>query len=138
MTWNESLHPRDPRDGQFVERAGDWAGALSGRLSVGGNGYRSVYEADDPRRWPAVLRMVLRPEARVISHERVGELYDAWVAAGGRSPAELALYSDEGRFAAAMGYDAIMVRHRLAPDSPRQVYVILNRTAVVVQEAFGG
>lgn len=94
-----------------------------------------------------LLRIGLRSDARIIDYkdiEPISMAYDDdrvdWVdgARGGRnlSPAEMVelapnyLWVDDGRLAAAMGYDAIKVRR-----SSGAFYIILNRTATVVQEA---
>lgn len=88
------------------------------------------------------LRMALRPDARVI---HIGELYDLMQAEGlspfggfGDMPTRDAALSDAGRFASALGYDAIEI-HALKNDQTYHdsidEWVILNRTATMVQEA---
>lgn len=98
-----------------------------------------VYPGVDPadtRRYPGLLRMALRPDARLITWR---ELEDMWpikqresliAVEGGWEVDEdrMSVIADEGRLAAALGYDAI-----IRPGSDH--IIILNRTAVVVQEA---
>lgn len=77
-----------------------------------------------------LVRMALRPDARTID-------YDSLIAererrSVGFSNEEHVLYSDEGTYAAAAGYDAIVP----TPGALRADHtVVLNRTALVVQSA---
>jgi hypothetical protein len=81
----------------------------------------------------ATLRMALDPEARVIdSREAADRSLEAMQTASG-GMREL-LY-DEGRWAAAAGYDALRVERTDIDGEPRTHYVVLNRTALLVEEA---
>jgi len=80
-----------------------------------------------------MLRMALRPGARVIDHADLKQEHESWLSShgDGGSPEHHLLY-DRGHYAAARGYDAIRVP--LPLQSGADFYVILNRTAVIVQE----
>ena len=95
------------------------------------------YHALDPIRWPGFLRMALRPDARVITSKELDRIITQHLDDEGYAPDPAvdprgAILTDEGRLAAALGYDAIHVER-----SAIQHYVILNRTAVVVEEGAG-
>lgn len=87
---------------------------------------------------PGLLRIALRPDARVIDFDELLEMHPH-LAVGYRDEDKGAL-DDVGRFAAALGYDAIAAQPRNANyrDGRIMYYVILNRTAVIVQEAQDG
>jgi len=73
-----------------------------------------------------ILRMTLAPEARVITESQLSELF---YAAQQASASGLSMVArDQGRFAAMLGYDAIDVESR-------QFMVVLNRTALIIQDA---
>jgi phage portal protein BeeE len=81
-----------------------------------------------------LIRMALRPDARTITRD------DLDAERRHRAPqwdtAEHVLYMDDGRFAAALGYDALIPSSD--PNSRRGGgYLILNRTAVIVQREPG-
>lgn len=80
----------------------------------------------NPKMYPGILRIALRPDARTIAWE---DLDATWERLVGKVPDESPRYqvlADEGRLAAALGYDAIVLR--------RGHVIVLNRTAVAVQE----
>ncbi len=136
-------------------RTGDlWVG-----LGAYGNG---TYAMPDWRKTDAngygstVIRMVLHPDAKVISREELHRLMDEdgihnrvrvykGTEAGEDAP-RFRVMADEGRYAALRGYDAIMVsylddlvpepHHRNHPGMVPE-WVILNRTALMVQESDG-
>jgi hypothetical protein len=80
--------------------------------------------ADEPD--SVVMRAVLLPAARVIDTEELDELYKETVDnAGPRLATSLrTILANPGRFAAAMGFDAVTV--------PTGAVLVLNRTALVV------
>lgn len=41
MSWREAQHPRNPRNGRFVERGGGWAEAVASQLAPSGNVHAS-------------------------------------------------------------------------------------------------
>ena len=84
---------------------------------------------------PGIVRIALRPDARVIDFDDLLEQYpDLDVP---RRPGQRGVLQDAGRLAAALGYDAIGAQPRNANyrDGRIMYWVILNRTAVAVQEA---
>ncbi len=80
--------------------------------------------------WSGLVRMALRPDARVISHRALKTLQTRLAA--GAPPDYKTAFSDEGRLAAALGYDAIRVDQTVGGGGT-PYHVILNRSAVVVQ-----
>lgn len=91
-----------------------------------------------PERWPGLLRMALRSDARIADWEEIEEAWQPLVERlkdGGLPQEQYAatfrVLGDEGRRAAVLGYDAIRLRGG-------RRYMILNRTALVVQEAGAG
>lgn len=79
--------------------------------------------------WEGVVRMALRPDARVITHRALKALQTRL--ASGASPDYKTTFTDEGHLAAALGYDAIRVDQAGGGGVP--YHVILNRSAVAVQ-----
>jgi hypothetical protein len=91
-----------------------------------------------PDRWPGLLRMALRPDARIVDWEEIDGAWQSLVErlqSSGLSPeryeAAFGVLADEGRRAAALGYDAIRLRRGSR-------YMILNRTALAVQKGGAG
>lgn len=124
----------------------------------GGGGARpGVYKRGsytfDHGDWPGLLRIAIRPDARVISSEELltirARRFDerrAQIAAERGVPVdevdvndladdEYWVHADAGRLAAILGYDAIRVR---SGNQGAPYYVVLNRGAVAVQEAVSG
>ncbi len=79
--------------------------------------------------------MALRPDARTITWNELDALITKHLDNEGYPITDDPL-ADEGRMAAAMGYDAIVVRGTGANSDKIQMMVVLNRTAVAVQEAW--
>jgi len=79
----------------------------------------------------AVQRIVLRADARTIDSQQLAELHERWQAENPDGPLVLA---DPGRFAMALGYDAI-IRDLSAEGlgSDERYVVVLNRTATLVE-----
>lgn len=84
---------------------------------------------------PGIIRIALRPDARVVDFDELVEQYPH-LNQGTRQGKRGAL-DDPGRLATALGYDAIAAQARNVDyrDGRVMYYVILNRTAVAVQEA---
>lgn len=138
----------DSQHGTAAENAEQYrSGKLYPGSGIFGNG---TYAAVDPKTalgyadgeigrdfhtTPGVIRIALRPDARVIDFDELVELYPH-LNRGVRQDQRGAL-DDPGRLATALGYDAIAAQPRNANyrDGRVMYYVILNRTAVVVQEA---
>lgn len=97
-------------------------------------GYVSGSLGDDYANTPGIARIALRPDARVVDFDELLAQHPDLEAP--RRPQDRAVLQDLGRLAAALGYDAISVRPRNKAYGDRTMYyVILNRTAVAVQEA---
>lgn len=88
-----------------------------------------------------VMRMALRPDARVVEADDVieemrGQGYTDFGVGRGES-ARRQVLSDVGRYASAAGYDAVVIR-QLQPDMTRSgrpiEVIVLNRTALIVQD----
>lgn len=79
-----------------------------------------------------VIRLALKPEAKIIAREELDYLMTQETGLTGFEIDEVkyGLVGDEGRYAAARGYDAIRVNTGPFED----FLVILNRTAVIVEE----
>lgn len=94
--------------------------------------YQGGYDYSN-RTMPGQLRLSLRPEARVVDFDDLMEMMQA----DGLVRDQRELWGDPGRYAAARGYDAIAAqpRNENYRDGRIMYYVLLNRTAVVVQEA---
>lgn len=75
------------------------------------------------------LTAALDPDARVINSTDLPSLTDR--AVPGMNAKTVSILSDDGRFAAANGYDAIRVGS-VGPDE--DYYVVLNRSALIVRE----
>ena len=91
----------------------------------------------DHRQWPGLLRMTLHPDANVVDYEQLVEsMGDRLGDDDFESRARRRFINDPGRFAALTGADAIKIKGSW--DTRGQgYYVILNRTAVIVQEDQG-
>jgi len=96
----------------------------------------------EPEDWPGVLRIAVPPDARVVE---LGRLRSQWAqeTAQHRGAERRAVFADMGRFAAALGYDAIdlgpmSTAGTQIPGAPpsRTHYVLLNRSILAVQEAY--
>lgn len=94
------------------------------------------YDFEDPRRWPGLTRMALRPDAKVVTWKEISDLWGEhakWAQyhyRDGHPDHPYAVLGDEGRLAAALGYDAMVV-----PRAGGDHVVVYNRTALAVQEA---
>lgn len=117
----------------------------AGRYYPGTGGYGSgTYVATGPTALEVasmtpgneVMRLTLSRTARIIDYEDALRL--STEASAATSGAEATFLNDPGRWAASQGYDAIRVRMIPPAGFPRLVarvdYVILNRTAVIVQD----
>lgn len=107
----------------YSVREGEWYGPQDG-----------AYYNPGPE-WPGVLRLALRPDARTIEWDEIDRITGAYVNQKGRKRPAFDPLSDEGRMAAAMGYDAIIARGAGKNSDKIRMVVLLNRTAVAVQEA---
>lgn len=107
---------------EYTPRQGEWYGPRFG----------DDYEQPGPA-WPGLVRMALRPDAKMAEWDEIDGLLVGEKNYDGNTSTDPLL--DEGRLAAAMGYDAIIVRSNNNSASIRTV-VLLNRTAVAVQEAW--
>lgn len=112
-------------------------------------GYSDPHDADfkNPARaglghWPGVVRIAMPADARVIDKQRLQSMQSARLRAS-RDPNEVTVLADLGRFAAALGYDAIdlgpmstagVMGVANAPPS-RNHYILFNRSILTVQEA---
>lgn len=100
-------------------------GAFGTGIYTGGRGVAERYAGED-----GLMRMALRPEARVIAMEDLrtihGRLAPTWTIE------QQAAFLDEGAFAAALGYDA--VAYGSGPLAARN-FIILNRTALIVERS---
>jgi hypothetical protein len=88
---------------------------------------------DSPR---ALVRMAIPPDANVGSLFDMAYVPEVRGAYGVSDPVRAArgrVFSDDGRLAAAMGYDALVL-----DQNGRGVYLILNRSMLAVQEAGDG
>lgn len=88
-----------------------------------------------------VVRMTIEPHARIVDRDQLLKERDAYLGTIGGDEAKV--LADEGRFAAARGYDVVRVRREsdgseiLNPETGRDdfdQYVILNRGVLIVQE----
>lgn len=80
--------------------------------------------------WTGLIRIGLRPDARVIDHRALLTLRTRLQA---NAPANMqSVFGDEGRFAAALGYDAIRVKQTVG-NGGIPYHVILNRSAIMVE-----
>lgn len=106
----------------------------TGQLHVGvgiyGNGTYTTTDSDTAATFAGpsgvVLAMALQSDARIITWAELEELLKATIDAltAEQQRRMAVLLSDPGRFAAAMGYDAVLL--------PNGEYLVLNRTALVV------
>ena len=88
-------------------------------------GLASLYKDDHP---DSMVRATLHPKARTITSTKLAAEQSKW--GENRTSAEMGVFSEPGTFAAAKGYDAIIVEGGLGGE-----VVVLNRTALIVQEA---
>jgi hypothetical protein len=112
----------------YTQREGDWWGPIDDTYEQPGSA------------WPGLIRMALRPDAKVIEWSDIDGLVSKQIDSQGQL-FNVDVLTDEGRLAAALGYDAIIVRSsgfsRQNPQaSSIRMVVVLNRTAVAVQEAW--
>jgi hypothetical protein len=93
---------------------------------------------------PGLLRIAINPNARVVDFDELVTRYESekWKRhpEGYQGTPYERLWADMGRYAAGLGYDAVAAQPRNADyrDGRIMYYVILNRTAVAVQEASRG
>lgn len=146
----DAVYVRDFKQGPYFPGRAD--GHVMGNGTYVSTG-RLVAEGSARENPEGVMRMALRPDARVTHIDRLKVEHD--VVLDGyrkerdrleqmeRTPevaarlqevkAAITLYGDLGRFAAARGYDAYALEHGYYRDT--DVYwVVLNRTALVVQD----
>jgi hypothetical protein len=114
---------------------------------AGGGADFELSDLDGPEEPDSLVRFALGPDARVIDYDELTALRDKWLSGQIGDPALRAYFSDPGRFAASLGYDAIRVpagrgdggyypgwEEEDDPGGAMQI-IILNRTAVMVQRA---
>lgn len=102
---------------------------------------------EDSKHWPGVVRMALPPNARVISQSELRSLHARELARSApheswqRAYARRQVMADAGRFAAALGYDAIDLgpmstagTQIVGAPKTRNHYIILNRSILTVQD----
>lgn len=117
-----------------------WQMEAQGYSDPFGEGFR---QSTDLKRWPGVIRIALPPDARIAEVQRLKGQQAAdlnQIRARG-DDAKYNVLADVGRYAAALGYDAIWLgplttRGTKLPDAPpsRDHYIILNRSILTVQE----
>lgn len=120
------------------------------RFAGGGHGvgtnmsndaFNAAYYADDSP--GATVGFLLRPAASVVSYPDLNAERDAYLESlppGRKFDAERAVYADLGRYAAARGYDAMVVRQGESPllkRAGREEWVVFNRTALVAWDDGG-
>jgi hypothetical protein len=111
------------RDGDFFAGLGVYG---NGTYSAYGEGARTT--ASGYASGGEMVRMTLKADARVIEYDDLLRLQNEPAFIGQFDAGELANMGDAGRFATALGYDAIDV-------SQRGYMVVLNRTATRVSKA---
>lgn len=108
---------------------------------------------EGPERPDSLLRIAIDPKARVVDYDELRQEARDWQLAGPHDFAESNVFSDVGRYAAARGYDVMVVRghgdgafypgfetddvdDEDAGSFPQaDQYVILNRSAIAIQRA---
>ncbi len=108
---------------EYTAREGPWFGPQTEEYFTPGSA------------WPGLIRMALRPDARTITWNELDAMITKHLDNDGY-PITGDPLADEGRMAAAMGYDAILVHRTGAGASDIRTVIVLNRTAVAVQEAW--
>jgi hypothetical protein len=127
---------------QFIDqlRFGDY---YAGYGTFGNGTYASNYERTavsyGAGRVGNVVRILLSPTANVVSRDEIMQMYLEWHREFGTSRAAQMLLGDVGRFASAMGYDAIRVPDigLGGPEGKESYMVILNRGLMVLPKANG-
>lgn len=130
------------------------SGEYRSGMGIFGNGYYTTPDGETARNYvgfqgsyedpPGLLRLAIHPDARVIDFDELAKQFEHYwqrwqqrrgPLGGGDS--EALVWGDAGRFAAALGYDVIAAQPRNPKmrDGRIYSYVVLNRTAVAVQEA---
>jgi hypothetical protein len=88
--------------------------------------------------WTGLVRAALPPDARVLNIREAQDWYRQNIAGDGRDRDQWSdrtwVLADEGRAAAMRGYDAIRVPDDYGAGRGSDYYVLLNRSALVVQE----
>ena len=134
-------HIEEMRSGQFFPGMGL---AGNGTYTSGDRELAYQYSMQGSYRYGGVQRMKLHPEARVLGpsfpdagawttrKNNVARQMDSLAQRGRITPRQhealIGLLADNGRAATLMGYDAIEV--------PKDITIILNRTAVVISETY--
>ncbi len=100
---------------------------------------------DGPTPTDSLIRVALDPGARIVDYDELKRMAWEWEAAQPRNTPAGRILSDPGRFAAALGYDAIRVGGQHGdggmypgwedddPDVTAVQYVVLNRTVMLIQ-----
>lgn len=149
----EVFRGADQRDGSSITGAEKTEQLRSGSAYFGnglyGNGYYFTDNHDDARNYTddddhGIARAVLHKDAKVIDYKSISdEAFRYTMMETGKPGSNAAkAFGDVGRYAAARGYDAIVLDIG-QPGGPRpnglgtKNYVILNRTALTVEEASG-
>jgi hypothetical protein len=116
---------------------------------AGGGADFELSDLDGPQEPDSMVRFAISPQARVVEYDELKSLRDKWLAGqAGKNPELRAYFSDLGRFASALGYDAFRVPGSAGGDGGyypgweeaddpggADQFVILNRTAVLIQRA---
>lgn len=124
-------HLNDGTDSQGNRRtAAEFAeqfrsGSMFAGTGMYGNGTYTFAASGEGR--GSDLRMALRPDAKLAHVDAIFTEHQQWLNALGPGAPERELLYDVGHYAAARGVDALEV--------PGGTYIVLNRTAVIVQEA---
>jgi SPP1 gp7 family putative phage head morphogenesis protein len=131
---------READDFLDMLRFGDY---YAGYGTFGNGTYASNYERTavsyGAGRLGNVIRILLSPTARVIESNDLMVMYRDWHRQFGATGPATMLMDDMGRFAAAKGYDAIMVTDigLGGPGGKESYIVILNRNLMVLPKANG-
>jgi hypothetical protein len=137
--------------GHYIDERGDVSAAeLNDQFRTGdaffgvggyGNGIyasndRATAENDYSDRSPgSVARMALSRDARTIDHADLEAEHARYLRDKDPDSNEARVFGDLGRYAAARGYDAVEIKGASPHDAGENWFIVLNRTALVVEEA---
>lgn len=127
----EQFRTGDAFPGLGVSGNGTYTAVLEGTA----DSYAGLRSGQNDGDGGAVLRMALSPQARVVVAEELTEMFNDVDGFPELDDPDVGFaFADMGAFAAALGYDAILV----GADRVDQFYIVQNRTALIVEEAEGG
>ena len=103
--------------------------------------FSTMTAAGDPVPHGTIMNMLIKPDAKVLSYSEADRLTRGLTAnrTGGGAGADdpLYLFTDNGRAAAAEGYDVIKIREPVIGGEKlvdTDYYIILNRGALIVED----